>query len=134
MNMEGYKDVFLEEAEENVNNLNAALLAFEKNVEDLTPVNELFRAAHTLKGMSATMGYDKLAEFTHTLEEVLDNVRSGSLAPSVEVINLLFKSIDVVHAFVASIKEQNIDASEGSRELIEDIKIQLANKGKKARL
>jgi two-component system, chemotaxis family, sensor kinase CheA len=130
MNMEGYKDVFIEEAEENVNNLNAALLSFEKNVEDLTPVNELFRAAHTLKGMSATMGYDKLAEFTHTLEEVLDNIRSGSLAPSVEVINQLFKSIDVVHAFVANIKEQNTDSADGSRELIEEIKIQLANKGK----
>jgi two-component system chemotaxis sensor kinase CheA len=90
MNMEGYKDIFIEEAEENINNLNAALLAFEKNVEDLTPVNELFRAAHTLKGMSATMGYDKLAEFTHTLEEVLDNVRNGSLAASVDVINSLF--------------------------------------------
>jgi two-component system chemotaxis sensor kinase CheA len=130
MNMEGYKDVFIEEAEENVNNLNAALLSFEKNVEDLTPVDELFRAAHTLKGMSATMGYDKLAEFTHTLEEVLDNVRGGSLIASVEVINLLFQSIDVVHEFVANIKEHNVDAAEGSKELITDIKIQLANKGK----
>lgn len=133
MNMEGYKDVFIEEAEENVGNLNAALLSFEKDVGDLTPVNELFRAAHTLKGMSATMGYDKLAEFTHTLEEVLDNVRNGSLAPSVDVINQLFKSIDVVHEFVTNIKEQNIDSAEGSRELIADIKTQLANKGRTGR-
>ena len=129
MDMESYRDVFLEEAEENIQNLNHALLDFERNVEDLTPVNELFRAAHTLKGMSATMGYDKLAEFTHTLEEILDNIRSGSLRATVEIINLLFKSVDVVQEFIESIKTQNLDAAVDSRTLAVEIKKMLANRG-----
>jgi two-component system, chemotaxis family, sensor kinase CheA len=129
MDMESYRDVFLEEAEENIQNLNHALLDFERNVEDLTPVNELFRAAHTLKGMSATMGYDKLAEFTHILEEILDNIRSGVLRPTVEIINLLFKSVDVVQEFVENIKTQNIDASRESKTLAAEIKNMLANRG-----
>jgi two-component system chemotaxis sensor kinase CheA len=133
MNMESYKDVFIEEAEENIRTLNTALLDFEKNVEDLTPVNELFRAAHTLKGMSATMGYDKLAEFTHMLEELLDRIRNGTLRPSVESINLLFKSADIVQEFVENIKLRNIDASEGSRAVIDAIRAQVENRGRDAK-
>ena len=129
MSMENYRDIFIEEAEENVNNLNAALLVFEKNIEDLTPVNELFRAAHTLKGMAATMGYDKLAEFTHMLEEALDGIRGGTVPANVEIINLLFKSIDTIEGFIVSIKEKNVDFSVGYRDIIENIKSQIQSSG-----
>ncbi len=122
MNTEDYKEAFLEEAAENVNILNKALLAFEKNIDDLTPLNELFRAAHTLKGMSATMGYDKMAEFTHMLEEVMDKIRGGMLAPGLDVVNLLFKSIDIMQEFVENIKTKNVDFADGYRETIDRIK------------
>ena len=122
MNTESYKEAFLEEAIENINNLNKALLNFEKNIEDLTPLNELFRAAHTLKGMSATMGYDKLAEFTHMLEDVMDKIRGGTLAPDIDIVNLLFKSIDVMQEFIDNIKNQNVDFAKGYKEIINQIK------------
>ena len=122
MNTESYKEAFLEEAVENINNLNKALLNFEKNIEDLTPLNELFRAAHTLKGMSATMGYDKLAEFTHMLEDVMDRIRGGTLAPDIDIVNLLFKSIDVMQEFIDNIRNQNVDFAKGYKDIIIQIK------------
>ncbi len=122
MNTESYKEAFLEEAVENINNLNKALLNFEKNIEDLTPLNELFRAAHTLKGMSATMGYDKLAEFTHMLEDVMDRIRGGTLSPDIDIVNLLFKSIDVMQEFIDNIRNQNVDFAKGYKEIITQIK------------
>lgn len=126
MNTESYKEAFLEEAIENINNLNKSLLNFEKNIEDLTPLNELFRAAHTLKGMSATMGYDKLAEFTHMLEDVMDRIRGGTLSPDIDIVNLLFKSIDVMQEFVDNIKNQNVDFAKGYKEIINQIKAKTA--------
>lgn len=131
MNIENYKDVFLEEAEENIKNFNISLLVFEKNTGDLTPINELFRVAHTIKGMAATMGYDKLAEFTHNLEEILDNIRNGSLPASGNIIDILFKSIDVVQEFIENIKEKNIDLSNNSKETITRIKEALKYTGAK---
>src|ERR1035437_7803617 len=122
MNTESYKEAFLEEAVENINNLNKALLNFEKNIEDLTPLNELFRAAHTLKGMSATMGYDKLAEFTHMLEDVMDRIRGGTLAPDIDIVNLLFRSIDVMQEFIDNIRNQNVDFAKGYKDIIIQIK------------
>jgi two-component system chemotaxis sensor kinase CheA len=127
MSMENYRDVFLEEARENITNLNRALLDFEKNIEDLTPVNELFRAAHTLKGMSATMGYDKLAGFTHVLEEVLDTIRSGKIKASLEIMNLLFKSVDSLEEFIDNITVNNADESSGAAIITADIKKQLGS-------
>jgi two-component system chemotaxis sensor kinase CheA len=118
MNTENYKEAFLEEAVENINNLNRALLSFEKNIGDLTPLNELFRAAHTLKGMSATMGYDKLAEFTHMIEDMMDRIRSGALRPDVDIVNLLFKAIDTMQEFIDNIRSQNVDSASGFKELI----------------
>lgn len=125
MNMDSYREVFMEEARENVNNLNNSLLDLEKNLDDLTPVNELFRAAHTLKGMSATMGYDRMAGFTHILEEVLDSVRSGKTRPTLEIMNLLFKSVDALSDFIDSIAETNSDYSAGAAIVADSIKKQL---------
>lgn len=122
MDMENYREVFMEEARENVNNLNNSLLSLEKNLDDLTPVNELFRAAHTLKGMSATMGYDRMAGFTHILEEVLDSIRSGKTRPTLDIMNLLFKSVDALSDFIDSIAETNTDYSAGAAIVADSIK------------
>ncbi|HDT14923.1 MAG TPA: chemotaxis protein CheA, partial [Firmicutes bacterium] len=119
MDMENYKDVFLEEARENINLMNKSLLIFEKDIEDLTPVNELFRAAHTIKGMSATMGYDRLARFTHIVEEVLDGLRSGEIKADKDVVDVLYKSADVMDEFVENIASTGKDISVRSEETAE---------------
>jgi two-component system chemotaxis sensor kinase CheA len=122
MNTESYKEAFLEEAVENINSMNKALLAFEKNIADLTPINELFRSAHTLKGMSATMGYDRFAGFTHMLEEILDKIRSGTLAADLEIVNILFKATDIMQEFLDNIRDNNTDTAAGYNEIVERMK------------
>ncbi|MBE3116124.1 Hpt domain-containing protein [Candidatus Bathyarchaeota archaeon] len=72
MDLSNYKEMFLSEARENVQLLNESLLKLEKNPADLGPVDEMFRASHNLKGMAATMNYNKIAGLSHAIENVLD--------------------------------------------------------------
>ena len=67
MDTNQYMDMFLDESHEHLQSLNEGLLSLEENSEDVSVVNEIFRNAHTLKGMSATMGYNKIAELTHEM-------------------------------------------------------------------
>lgn len=77
--MSQYLEVFIEESKEHLQACNEHLLELEKDPENLKIVNEIFRAAHTLKGMSATMGYEDLASLTHQMENVLDAIRNKKI-------------------------------------------------------
>ena len=89
-----YMDMFLDESHEHLQSLNDGLLGLEDNAEDLSILNEIFRNAHTLKGMSATMGYNKIAELTHEMEDVLDMLRKEQLKINSDIIDTLFKCVD----------------------------------------
>ncbi|KNH22666.1 chemotaxis protein CheA [Priestia megaterium] len=105
MDMNQYLEVFIEESREHLQNVNDQLMRFEKNTDDLGYVNEIFRSAHTLKGMSATMGFDDLAQLTHKMENVLDAVRNHQLDVHTEVLDALFESVDALEIMVQSISE-----------------------------
>ena len=94
MDASEFKDVFAAEAHEYLQALNQYLLRLENNPDDRTALNEMFRAAHSLKGMSGTMGYQELADFTHQIESVLDLLRIGELSATEPVVNVLFSAID----------------------------------------
>ena len=79
------------------------LLELEKNPNDLSIINEIFRSAHTLKGMSATMGYEDLAKLTHKMENVLDAIRNQTIAVTPELIDVVFLAVDDLEAMVQSI-------------------------------
>ncbi|KNZ70863.1 CheA signal transduction histidine kinase [Thermincola ferriacetica] len=96
MDMSQYLDMFLEEAKEHLQKLNDSLLALESNPEGRGILDEIFRSAHTLKGMSATMGYTQVAELTHEMENVLHKLRSGDLQLNSHIVDLLFKSVDIL--------------------------------------
>ncbi len=68
-------------------------------------VNEIFRSAHTLKGMSATMGFEDLANLTHQMENVLDGIRNGKIAVTPELLDVIFRAVDDLEAMVVSIAE-----------------------------
>ena len=111
-----YMDMFLDESHEHLQSLNDGLLGLEDNAEDLSVLNEIFRNAHTLKGMSATMGYNKTAELTHEMEDVLDMLRKQQLAVSGDIIDTLFKCIDSLEQMINNIAngdpEDLIDVSD----------------------
>lgn len=96
MDISSFKEVFAAEARDYLQSLNEDLLTFEKNPNDKATVDEMFRAAHSLKGMAGTMGFDELAEFTHEMESVLDLLRNEELQPTIDVINALFGSVDTL--------------------------------------
>jgi len=98
-----YMDMFLDESKEHLQSLNDGLLGLEDNAQDLSILNEIFRNAHTLKGMSATMGYNKIAELTHEMEDVLDMLRKQQLPVTGDIIDTLFKCIDSLEQMINNV-------------------------------
>jgi two-component system, chemotaxis family, sensor kinase CheA len=108
IDLSNYLDIFADEAREHLQALNQALLGFEKEPGNTEFVNVMFRSAHTLKGMSATMGFTEVAELTHKMENLLSPIRQGELACSPEIIDLLFKCLDSLQEMVeAHISQQD---------------------------
>ncbi len=94
-NEELLKD-FFSEAEQQVETLESNILVLENDPSNSSAVDEVFRAAHTLKGGSATVKMTELSEFTHAVEDLLDEVRSGTISISEEIIDALLSSIDII--------------------------------------
>jgi two-component system chemotaxis sensor kinase CheA len=103
-----YKDMFIEEAREHLSTLNQALLDFEKNPKNKDALNQIFRAAHTLKGMSATMNYEKIQKLAHKTEDTLDLIRNNKLEIDAGVIDLIFKCFDGMEKMVEDIAARDM--------------------------
>lgn len=104
MGVEQYKELFVAESEEHLQIINNSVLALEKAPQNLTILNEIFRSAHTLKGMSATMGFESLTKLTHKMEDVLDIFRSQKLPVTSEVVDKLFSCLDILQLLLEEIK------------------------------
>ncbi len=104
MDMSDYTDVFKAESEEHLQQLNESLLGLEQNPADMEYINTMFRSAHTLKGMSATMGFSTIAELTHEMENLMDMVRKCQISVNDALIDILFECLDTLEALVASIE------------------------------
>jgi two-component system, chemotaxis family, sensor kinase CheA len=121
-----YLEVFIEESKEHLQACNEQLLVLEKNPEDLLIINEIFRSAHTLKGMSATMGYDDLASLTHQMENVLDAIRNSRLKTTPEILDVIFMAVDHLEDMVQSIAS----GGDGKKDVTETVeKLKLIEKG-----
>lgn len=114
MDMSKYLDVFLEESKEHLESLNEQLLELEKNSQDVSSLNEIFRAAHTLKGMSSTMGFNDLADLTHHMEDVLSDLKEGLLQANSYVIDVLFHCFDRLQLMIDNIAVGKSDEMDNS--------------------
>jgi two-component system, chemotaxis family, sensor kinase CheA len=113
MELNQYLEVFIEESKEHLQVCNEQLLELEKNPHDISIVNEIFRSAHTLKGMSATMGYEDLANLTHQMENVLDAIRNHKISVTPEVLDVIFLAVDDLEGMIQSIA----DGGDGKRDV-----------------
>ncbi len=120
MDVMQYMSMFLEESLDNLQSLNESLLELENNPEDMDKLNEIFRAAHTLKGMAATMGYSKMAELTHKMEDILSEFRDGKLRVSKKVVTVIFSCLDALERLVRGIEAENREDYDIT-ELIEEL-------------
>ncbi|PLR97258.1 chemotaxis protein CheA [Bacillus sp. T33-2] len=126
MEMNQYLEVFIEESKEHLQSCNQHLLELEKNPADLSIVNEIFRSAHTLKGMSATMGYEDLASLTHQMENVLDAIRNNRLTVTAEILDVVFLAVDYLEEMVQSIAS----GGDGKKDVSDAVeKLKLIEKG-----
>lgn len=107
MDTSQYMNMFLEESMDNLQVLNEALLDLEQEPNDIDKLNEIFRVAHTIKGMAATMGFNDIAELTHKMEDVLSNFREGKLEVTQDVVTILFDCLDTLERMVTNIEEEN---------------------------
>ncbi|WP_018248752.1 chemotaxis protein CheA [Orenia marismortui] len=117
MDMNDFQELYASESREHLDILNDSLLTLENNPEDMEMINESFRAAHTLKGMAGTMGFDNVSELAHAMENVLDLLRDEKLVVNTEVVNLLFRAVDMLELL-----SNNPDEVEGMDELISELK------------
>src|SRR3989442_10360664 len=96
MDLSQYAELFLAESREHLSACNHLLLEWERNPDAPEPVGGIFRAVHTVKGMAATMGYARVAEVAHRMENLLDHLRRGRRRVGDDVLQLLFRSADVL--------------------------------------
>lgn len=103
MEMSEYKEIFKAESEEHLQQLNEALLGLEQNPEDMEYINNMFRSAHTLKGMSATMGFNTIAQLTHEMENIMDMIRKSQMTLTEKIIAIQFECLDTLEVLVENI-------------------------------
>ncbi|MDU5105266.1 chemotaxis protein CheA [Clostridium sp.] len=107
MDVSQYMNMFLEESMENLQTLNESLLDLEQEPNNRDKLNEIFRVAHTIKGMAATMGFNNIAELTHKMEDILSEFREGKLKVTRNVVTVLFDCLDTLERMVSNIEEGN---------------------------
>lgn len=119
MDISQYLEIFIDESKEHLQGLNTCLLELEKNPADNKDlVNEVFRSAHTLKGMAATMGYKKMNTLTHDMENVLSEIREGKMSVTTELLDVLFKCLDALEQYVESIVKTSGEGDEEYQDII----------------
>ncbi|MGN4446300.1 chemotaxis protein CheW [Bacillus cereus group sp. MYBK79-1] len=98
-------NIFFEESEEHLQSLNENVLILEQNPADMGVVGEIFRSAHTFKGMSASMEFTEMADLTHKMENVLDEIRHGNIVVHADIIDVIFECIDNLEKMVADVQQ-----------------------------
>ena len=113
MDISQYLEIFIDESNEHLQNLNTQILNLESDPENMDTINEIFRAAHSLKGMAGTMGYKRMQTLTHDMENVFSEVRNGNIKVSPHMVDILFQCLDALDEYVNNVKES---ADEGTNE------------------
>lgn len=101
-----YRTLFFEETDDHLTQLNDHVLLLESNPQDMDLLNDIFRSAHTLKGMAATMGYDVMTQLTHKMENIFDLFKTGALPVTNQGISLIFKCLDRLSELVEDLREE----------------------------
>lgn len=121
MDMSQYMEIFIEESKEHLQSLNQCLLQMEKNPADNSMLNEIFRVAHTIKGMAGTMGFNKMTRLTHDMEDVLQSLRNNEIKTTPKLIDLLFKCLDALEGYTTEIIETSTEGTEDNFEIINEL-------------
>lgn len=121
MDTSQYLDLFIDETKEHLQSLNEHVLVLEKEPDNEDTINEIFRAAHTLKGMSGTMGFTRMQRLTHDLENVFSEIRNGNMKANEKLIDVLFRGLDALESYLDVISSEGNEGTEDNEDIINDL-------------
>ncbi len=121
MDVSQYLEIFIDETKEHLQNLNEQLLILESEPENENTINEIFRAAHSLKGMAGTMGYKRMQKLTHNMENVFSEIRNGKMKVKSELVDVLFRGLDALESYLENIQASADEGTEDNDSIIVDL-------------
>lgn len=121
MDVSQYLEIFIDETDEHLQTLSDCIMELEKDPENMDVINEIFRAAHSLKGMAGTMGFKRMQHLTHDMENVFQEVRSDKIKVNSSMIDLLFKCLDAIEGYLNSVKESSSEGTEDNELIIKEL-------------
>lgn len=121
MDVSQYLEIFIDETKEHLQNLNEQLLILEREPDNQDVINEIFRAAHSLKGMAGTMGYKRMQKLTHDMENVFSEIRSGKMTVQAKLVDVLFRGLDALENYLDVIQESGDEGTEDNNDIIKDL-------------
>ena len=130
MDLSQYLEIFIDETNEHLQNLNEQLLILEKEPENENTINEIFRAAHSLKGMAGTMGYKRMQRLTHDTENVFSEIRNGKMKVTDGLIDTLFRCLDSLEGYLENIQNSADEGTEENEDIIKLLNDFITNEGK----
>jgi len=121
MDVSQYLEIFLDETNEHLQSLSDQLMILENEPENEATINEIFRAAHSLKGMAGTMGYKRMQTLTHDMENVFSEVRNGKMKVSSHLIDVLFQALDALEEYKNTIQETREEGTNDNEPIIQEL-------------
>lgn len=121
MDVSQYLDVFIDETAEHMQNLSDCIMSLENDPDDKDTINEIFRAAHSLKGMAGTMGFKRMQHLTHDMEDMFQEVRNDNIKVTSEMIDILFECLDAIEGYADNIKATSDEGTEDNQILIDKL-------------
>ena len=121
MDVSQYLEIFIDESGEHLQCLSDCIMTLEKEPDNKDTINEVFRAAHSLKGMAGTMGFKRMQHLTHDMENVFQEVRSDKISVDSAMIDLLFKCLDALDQYLENVKTSSDEGTEDNEIIIKEL-------------
>ncbi len=121
MDVSQYLDIFIDETSEHIQSLSDNIMVLENEPENKDTINEIFRAAHSLKGMAGTMGFKRMQHLTHDMENLFSEVRNDSIKVNSELIDILFQCLDAIEGYLETVKSTSDEGTEDNEVLIKKL-------------
>lgn len=121
MDVSQYLEIFIDETSEHLQNLSDCIMTLEKEPDNKDTINEVFRAAHSLKGMAGTMGFKRMQHLTHDMEDVFQEVRGDRIQVTSKMIDILFECLDALDKYLEKVKETSDEGTEDNEAIIKEL-------------
>ena len=121
MDVSQYLEIFVEETREHLQNLNEHILVLEKEPDNKETIDEIFRAAHSLKGMSGTMGYKRMQHLTHNMENAFSEIKNGRMQATSDLVDIIFQCLDALETYLDNIINNQDEGTDDNEQIIQGL-------------